>query len=438
MLVDPIIMQYPENLNDDRFVIATYYVTTPPTANAMKFAAALAVEQTCGTWIRTPAETDEVRERAVGRVVGIYEAPAYQNKIPKDIEERHFILQIAYPWQSFGTQFAMLLTTVIGNISSSGKVKLLDLHFPKSYIEQIQGPKFGVPGIRELINVPERPLVNAMIKPCVGLTPEATADLAYTTALGGIDVIKDDELVQNPPFCTLEDRVKAVVPAVKAANKETGEKTLYAFNITAPPEQMKKNAYMALENGAECLMINYNTVGLDATREIIDNPDINVPILGHCDYTGTIAASEWSGMSHLLANGKLPRMAGVDMAITMSSYGKFVMIMDTFAQVNYALLQDFAHIKPVFPMPGGGTTQGHIQDAMEKFGNDIIISAGGAIHGHPGGTIAGGHAMRQGIDAVMAGMSLEEAGEKYEELGIALKLWGIYKESKGGIFDLKG
>ena len=34
--------------------------------------------------------------------------------------------------------------------------------------------------------------------------------------------------------------------------------------------------------------------------------------------------------------------------------------------------------------------------------------------------------------------ALKEAGEKYEELGVALKLWGIYEENKGGIFDLKG
>jgi len=89
-------------------------------------------------------------------------------------------------------------------------------------------------------------------------------------------------------------------------------------------------------------------------------------------------------------------------------------------------------------MPGGGTTQGHIEDIMHKFGNDVMIAAGGAIHGHPMGPAAGARAFRQGIDAVMAGMTLKEAGEKYEELGVALKLWGIYEENKGGIFDLKG
>ena len=67
-----------------------------------------------------------------------------------------------------------------------------------------------------------------------------------------------------------------------------------------------------------------------------------------------------------------------------------------------------------------------------------MIAAGGAIHGHPMGAAAGARAFRQGIDAVCRGESLEEAGREFEELGAALRLWGIYSEAKGGIFDLKG
>ena len=51
MFVDPIIMQFPENLDAENFVIATYYCATKPTTNMVKFAAALAIEQTCGTWV---------------------------------------------------------------------------------------------------------------------------------------------------------------------------------------------------------------------------------------------------------------------------------------------------------------------------------------------------------------------------------------------------
>jgi len=438
MYIDPILIQFPEALEEGRFIIATYYCGAKSNTQMMKFAAALAVEQTTGTWLQVPGETPEVRERCIGRVVGVYETPAYQIDIPKDVTERNFIIRIAYPWANFGPQFAMMLSTVIGNISSSGKVKLVDLEFPKKFLDNFQGPKFGVPGIRNLLGVQNRPLLNNMIKPCTGLNPEETAKLAYEAARGGVDIIKDDELVSDAPHCRLIDRVKAVMPAIRRADEEKGEKTLYAFNITDRPDKIKDNAYRALEAGANALMVNYFTIGLDAARMLAEDPNINVPLLAHSDFTGAVYESPWSGMSASLIGAKLPRLAGLDMVIGLTPYGKFPMLMDTFVNMGYQMLAPWQHIKPIFPMPGGGTTQGHVEDLVKKFGKDTIVAAGGAIHGHPMGPAAGARAFRQAIDAVMAGKKLEEAGKEHPELAAALEAWGIYSEAKAGIFDLKG
>ncbi len=142
-------------------------------------------------------------------------------------------------------------------------------------------------------------------------------------------------------------------------------------------------------------------------------------------------------MSVNLVNAKLPRLAGMDMAIILSPYGKFPFTMDAFVQNMFAMTSPWKNIKPMMPMPGGGTTQGHIEELMGKFGNDIIIAAGGAVIGHPMGTVAGGKAFRQGIDAVMKGQSLREACEDpaNKELKAAIDAWGIYGEKS--LFDLK-
>ncbi len=438
MFIDPIICQFPEALEADRFITATYYCATKSSAAMMNFAAALAVEQTTGTWLKVPAETPELRERCIGRIVGVYEAPSYQIEIPPDVHERQFIIRIAFPWANFGAQFAMMLSTVIGNISSSGKVKLIDLEFPKKFLAEFKGPKFGVQGVRELLKVYDRPLLNNMIKPCTGLDAATTARLAYETAIGGVDIIKDDELVADAPHCRLLDRVKAVMVALQQADEEKGEKTLYAFNITDRTDKLKENAYRAIEAGANCLMVNYFTIGLDAARMLTEDENINVPILAHSDFTGAVYESPWSGLSASLIGAKLPRLAGLDMIIGLTPYGKFPMMMDTFISLGYQMLSPLHNIRPVFPMPGGGTTQGHVEDIMKKFGNDVIIAAGGAIHGHPMGPAAGAKAFRQAINAVMSGVGLEEAGHQHPELGAALNAWGIYTEAQGGIFDLKG
>ena len=213
---------------------------------------------------------------------------------------------------------------------------------------------------------------------------------------------------------------------------------MYAFNITAPALQMRENMYKAIEAGANALMVNYASVGLDTVRLITEDPNVNVPVLAHSDYTGAQYESPWSGLSATLIGAKMPRLAGLDMIIGLTPYGKFPMMMDTFVNMGLQMLAPMRHIKPVFPMPGGGTTQGHIEDVVKKFGNDVMIAAGGAIHGHPMGPAAGARAFRQGIDAVCKGRSLAEAAKEHEELGAAVECWGIYTEDKTGLFDLKG
>jgi 2,3-diketo-5-methylthiopentyl-1-phosphate enolase len=143
-------------------------------------------------------------------------------------------------------------------------------------------------------------------------------------------------------------------------------------------------------------------------------------------------------MSAALIGAKLPRLAGVDMVISLTPYGKFPMLMDTFVDSGYKMLSKLGDIKPIFPMPGGGTTQGHVEDVVNKFGIDVIIASGAGIHAHPMGPRAGAKSFRQAIDAAVKGQKADEAAKEHEELRVALNEWGYYQEGKTGIFELKG
>jgi 2,3-diketo-5-methylthiopentyl-1-phosphate enolase len=61
---------------------------------------------------------------------------------------------------------------------------------------------------------------------------------------------------------------------------------------------------------------------------------------------------------------------------------------------------------------------------MRELGPDIILGAGGAIQGHPDGAAAGANAMRQAIDAVVAGRPVADAALEHPELGRALERFG--------------
>ncbi|MDR2157656.1 MAG: ribulose 1,5-bisphosphate carboxylase, partial [Clostridiales Family XIII bacterium] len=213
---------------------------------------------------------------------------------------------------------------------------------------------------------------------------------------------------------------------------------IYTFNITDRVDKLRDHALRAIEAGANGLMINTWTVGLDAARMLTSDPDINVPILSHPDLQGALCVSDYSGMSVSLANAKFPRIAGLDMAIILSPYGKFPFNMDAFVQDSFAMLTPWKHIKPMMPMPGGGTTQGHVAELYNKFGKDIIIAAGGGVIGHPSGAVAGGKAFRQAIDATVKGIPLADAAQDpaNEELRVAVEAWGIYGDAKK-LFDLR-
>ena len=82
------------------------------------------------------------------------------------------------------------------------------------------------------------------------------------------------------------------------------------------------------------------------------------------------------------------------------------------------------HIAPTFPVIGGGVHPGTVETYMGELGPDIILGAGGAIQGHPDGAAAGADAMRQAIDAVMAGQRVVDAAQEHPALARALERFG--------------
>lgn len=348
-------MVIPEHIEEvGEYVVATYYLQTSRNVDIVKKISSIAIEQTTGTWVPVPEETAEVREKYVAKVIGIYEVPANEYEVPGNQDTRQWVFQLAFPAVNFGPQIPMLLSTIIGNISMVGPLKLLDIKFPAKFLARFKGPKFGVEGVRELLGVYDRPLLNNMIKPCTGYTPEVGCRLFARAVEGGVDIIKDDELIADPPFNPRDQRIKLYMEVIRQHYEETGHKVLYTPNITDGALNVLDNARRAIDAGANAIMINYLTVGISAMQGLAEHPDINVPIMAHLDFAGTMYESPVSGMSSHLILGKLARMAGADMVVYPSPYGKFPLLRERYLQIGYHLNGSWCNIKRVFPMPGGG------------------------------------------------------------------------------------
>lgn len=435
MKYDPIIFAMPESVDPEQFIVATYYVETD-SEDLLAVCSALAVEQTTGTWVPVPGETAEVRQRHVGRVISVQELPDYEFDMGERKGRRKVVFQVAFPWANIGQQIPELLSTVIGNISMGGFLKLIELHFPQSWVEGFPGPKFGLTGLREMFDVQEGPLVLGMIKPCTGLTVEQTADLFYELAAAGVHMVKDDELIADPCHAYLEDRVQACQAAAERAFRETGNRAIYLANITDRPDRMLDKAYRLLDAGATGLMVNALATGYGALEMITADPKINVPVLAHPCFAGAYYESPFSGVSSHLVLGKLLRLAGADMVVYMTPYGKLEATREKYIRTAIALRAPFYHLKPTAPLPAAGMNPGMVWRTYADLGEDWVIAAGGAMHGHPGGVKAGVMAFKQAAQAARLGIGPAEAAAQHTELADALEAWPAEADA-GQLYELQ-
>jgi len=413
----------PETIGDEHLV-ATYVLELPADADPLARASRFAVGQTIGTWLPVPGITDDMRARHEARVVGISSLPASDTRGVGEPERIGYVLRIAVPTINFGASLPMMLTTLLGNDSSTSvEAKLVDLELPAAFAARFAGPSLGVGGLRRLTGVADRPLLLNMIKPCAGMPPSVAREVFFQTALGGIDLIKDDELTADPEYSPVVERVRLFTAAARDAAQETGIETIYIPNVTDRPDRMIETARRAVDAGARAVMATYATVGygsLEALAEAVD-----VPVLGHFAGAAPYFEGPSTGMSAPLAMGLLPRLAGADLALVSTPYGGATIRSLPYVRTVHQMLLPRPGIAPTMPIIGGGVHPGTVGRYVSDLGTDIVLGAGGAIQGHPGGAAAGVRAMRRAIDAAVAGIPIGEAAAGDDELRVAIDAWGV-------------
>lgn len=404
------------------YILASYYIRLPAETDVMEKAQAMAIGQTIGTWVPVPGITEEMRENNMGKIVRILSVPPAE-LLSDEKDKMGYIIQIAYPEINFHDSLPMLLTTLLGNdASTSAQVKLVDLQLSDAFTQCFTGPGFGIQGLRKLTGIEKRPFVLNMIKPCTGFTPKIGAEIFYNTALGGVDFIKDDELLGDLDFCPAEKRVKEYNKAAEAAYEITGKRTIYVVNATVKASRQKEHLQRLLEAGAKAIMINFAAVGYSMFHFLAEN--CPVPVLGHYATSGMLFEGTSSGLSSEIAAGKLPRLCGADIVMMNTPYGGYPLRRMKYLQTAKQLTLPWGHIKPALPSVGGGVHPGIVEKYIKDLGPDIMLAPGGAVQGHPMGAAAGVRAMFQAVDYVMKGEKLEEAVKEHEELRAAIEKFG--------------
>lgn len=380
-------------------LVATFELEPPGSARA------LAVEESTGT----EAIPAEMFERVGGEVLAEADGRAV----------------IAWPWRNWGANLPQLMASVIVGegceTARFTRCRLVALEWPEELVTALGGgPRFGLDGVRSWLGTgaETRPLLGGIVKPSLGLGPAEVAATAAALTRGGCDLIKDDELLADPDWCPLAERVPAVAGALAAV----GRPVLYAANISGPINTLLDRASAAVEAGATAIMVNAFATGIDSVRAVAA-AGLGVPVLAHRVGAGPIARNPEVGVDGSVLC-ELTRIAGADLVQIGGFGGKLFDTHDEVARNLAACRRALAGAQVPVPVNGGGVWAGSTPAILAAAGPDIMLLLGMGAFEHPAGPEAGARSVAEAIDAVTAGQPLEDAAASAPDLAAALAHFG--------------
>ncbi|TFD62560.1 ribulose 1,5-bisphosphate carboxylase [Cryobacterium suzukii] len=401
-------------MRDSRRITATYYIESD--IDPEQAAAQLAGEQSSGTFISVPQESDRIRERHGAEVLHVKRlgegAPSLPSRSrPERITRAE--VTIEFPMENMGPDLATTLTSVAGNLFELSHLfacRLESLTLPEEYIAAHAGPAFGMVGTRELLGGAQDVLVGTIVKPNVGLDENEFRSVVRDLARASIDFIKDDELMTDPAYLPLETRVRIATEEILAAEQITGHPTMYAFNITGDIAGLERRHNLVVEAGGRCVMLTIPVMGLPALEYL--RGFAQVPIHGH---RGGLAASmRHPGLG--IAYGvwqQLARLAGADHVHVSGLGSKFYERDDEVTSNIRSLLTPLGNT--LLPAPALSSGQNVFTPELTWKAlptTDLLMLAGGGIAAHPDGPGAGVRSLRQSWAAAVANFPIRDSARE--------------------------
>lgn len=391
-------MIFTTSVSKEDYVVATYLLEGK---DSLKSAAwELAIGQSVGNpHVRNQWETDELFEKYSCKILDTEEN---LSKVKRGQ------VQIAFPvvntnWKEDG--ITQLLVQVMGgqlDINTVLYCRLLKLEFPQKVKDCFLGPKFGIQKIREFTGVYDKPLLGGIIKPKTGISPQVLLEMVKELVEGGVNFIKEDEILSNPAFCSIEERVPLIMDYIK----KSGKKVIYCVCINSDYPYVIDRVKRVYELGGNGVHVNFwNGLGVYKTIR-----ELNLPIFVHFQKSGDKILTD---IHHRFSIdfkviGQLAGMMGVDF-IHAGMLGGY----SSDDENDMKELLNILYEHGVMPALSCGMNPGLVKFIESTIGIQFLANTGGAIHGHPGGSKSGAIAMRQAIDGETGGVEYLQAIQKW-------------------------
>ena len=386
-----------EEINPSKYIICTYYLKSSSTLRDAAWA--LAIGQSVGNPnVRNQWETDKLFEDhsclIIGDETGLMGLQEGEIKIAFPIVNTDF--------KTDGVSH--LLCQFMGgqmDIDIVQKCHLLNVKIPKNVEnEYFLRPKYGIEGIRKFTGIKNKPVLGGIVKPKIGVNSSTLLEMVKEMVEGGVNFIKEDEIMSNPACCPIEERVPLVMEYIKDKG------VIYSVCVNSDPAHIIDRVKQVYNLGANSVHINFWS-GLGVYKSI---RELDLPLFIHFQKSGDKILTNKSHDYHISWDVicDLAGLMGVDF-IHAGMWGGYMSDNEEELRTTLKTL----HTRGVMPALSCGMHPGLVDAINNRFGVDYLANVGGALHGHPGGSLGGAKAMRQSID------------KNYEqEYEIAINKWG--------------
>lgn len=347
------------------------------------------------------------KEIAYGQSIG---NPYIRTHLDEAITKKHLPactiqdnkITVAYPLANFDVHDGFINVNHMMSMFMGGQMdidniracELVNIDFG-NYTRMFPRPQYGIKGIRARLGIYGRPLIGAIVKPKIGISPKEHADVVEAMVDGGADFIKEDEILADQKFCPLETRLTAVYERIK------DRPVVYAACITADGIDISRRAWLVnyMFSGTQCaptqcisgvhLNIWAGLGAYAALRKQHMKPDPFTPAI-HFQKSGDKVWTTGENCVKFTTLCQLVNLIGCDF-MHVGMYGGYM------ADSEYELRQRIAALKNTIPSFSCGATPAIAAKIKKTFGNDVMIAAGGYVCGHPKGV---GYAVREFRESV--------------------------------------
>ncbi len=447
-----------ENPKNGEYLLTVFHCVPKDGLNILQVAAEVAAESSTGTNFLVNTETPFSKT---------------MNALVYKVDEEKELIWIAYPWRLFdrGGNIQNILTYVVWNVLWMKQIKalkLLDMWFSPSMLEQYDGPSYNIDDMREYLWAYDRPILGTIIKPKMGLTSAEYAEVCYDFRVWGWDFVKNDEPQADQDFCPYEKMVAHVKEAMDKAVKETWKKKVHSFNVSAADyDTMIKRCEMIIEAGFEpgsyAFLIDGITAGWMAVQTLRrkypnvfihfhramhgaftrpENPiGFSVPILSMFArlawasgiHTGTAGVWKMAGNvseditaadqdTYMKAKGHFFEQSWAKISETDKDIAKI--IEDSLAHQRVLIDDSWRGVKKCTPIISGWLNPTKLKPFIDAMWHtDFITTMGAGVHAHPGWTQKWATALVQACDAYKQWVDIHEYAKDHVELAEAIEFF---------------